>query len=47
MARDLFAGGEYEEAMQAFDQLGDYGDAAGQARRSRYALAGERFEQRD
>ena len=47
MARDLYAGGEYEEAMEAFGQLGDYGDAAGQARRSRYALAGERFKQQD
>ena len=39
--------GEYEMALQAFEQLGDYSDAQEQAQKSRYAIAQALFEQGD
>ena len=43
-ATELYAGGNYAEAAQMFESLGDYKDSADQARICRYAYAKELFQ---
>ena len=41
IASAAFDAGEYEDALERFEALGEYEDSASQAQRSRYALANQ------